>query len=210
VSSSRDGVISPDEVAWLRQWIFADGKVDADEKYWLKEFKVLADRVCPEFLALFDECMKSETGPASRGPKVRGVVTGSPKLESPIMADWRKMARAILLADGTIDEREVAAIRKELFADGTIDDNRTGGSCSTCATRPGVVKASFNVLLVEALKSCLLDKGALKPGALSLLRHHIGGGKIDAGKKVFLQHLRAAIARPPADFETYYTQCMAS
>jgi hypothetical protein len=54
-----DGVISPDEVAWLRQWIFADGKVDADEKYWLKEFKVLADRVCPEFTALYDECMKS-------------------------------------------------------------------------------------------------------------------------------------------------------
>ena len=54
-----DGVIDAAEAALLRQWIFADGKVDVDEKHWLKEFKVLADRVCPEFTALYDECMKS-------------------------------------------------------------------------------------------------------------------------------------------------------
>jgi hypothetical protein len=125
------------------------------------------------------------------------------------MADWRKMAKAILLADGTIDEREVAAIRKELFADGTIDDTELEFLFDLRNQAKGV-KASFNMLLVEALKSCLLDRGALKPGALSLLRHHIGSGKIDGGKKVFMQQLRAAIAHPPADFEAYYHQCLAT
>ena len=37
------------------------------------------------------------------------------------MADWRKLAKAALLADGQIDEREVAILRKELFADKRID-----------------------------------------------------------------------------------------
>ena len=54
-----DGVIDAAETAWLRAWIFADGKVDADEKHWLAELKVLADRVCPEFTALFEQCMAS-------------------------------------------------------------------------------------------------------------------------------------------------------
>jgi hypothetical protein len=31
------------------------------------------------------------------------------------------MAKSILLADGTIDEREVEVLRKEFFADGKVD-----------------------------------------------------------------------------------------
>src|SRR5262249_33289020 len=52
-----DGAISANEVAWLRDYILADGQVDEDEKKLLKELKLLADRVCPEFLALYNECM---------------------------------------------------------------------------------------------------------------------------------------------------------
>jgi hypothetical protein len=55
----EDGVISPEETVWIRQYIFADGKVDAAEKHWLTELKCLADRVCPEFLALYQQCMAS-------------------------------------------------------------------------------------------------------------------------------------------------------
>lgn len=37
------------------------------------------------------------------------------------MAEWRKVAKALALGDGRIDEKEVAILRKELFADGKID-----------------------------------------------------------------------------------------
>lgn len=37
------------------------------------------------------------------------------------MADWRKVAKALALGDGRIDERETATLRQELFADGKID-----------------------------------------------------------------------------------------
>ena len=33
------------------------GQADDEEKHWLKELKLLADRVGPEFQALYDECM---------------------------------------------------------------------------------------------------------------------------------------------------------
>jgi hypothetical protein len=126
------------------------------------------------------------------------------------MADWRKMARQILLADGTIDDREVAALRKEFFADGKIDETELEFLLDLRNSAKGV-KASFNVLVVEAIKNCLLDKGVLKPGAVSLLRHWIyADGKVDAGEKIFLQQLRAAAKQVPPDFETLYKQCMAS
>jgi len=53
-----DGVIDAEEAAWLRTWIYADGKVDADEKHWLRELKLLASRVSPEFMTLYNECLK--------------------------------------------------------------------------------------------------------------------------------------------------------
>jgi hypothetical protein len=53
------GVISAEKTEWIRQFIYADGKVDAAEKHWLKELKHLADRVCPEFVALYNQCMAS-------------------------------------------------------------------------------------------------------------------------------------------------------
>jgi hypothetical protein len=54
-----DGFISPEKTEWIRQYIYADGKVDAAEKHWLKELKCLADRVCPEFITLFNKCQAS-------------------------------------------------------------------------------------------------------------------------------------------------------
>ena len=126
------------------------------------------------------------------------------------MADWQKMAKAILLADGTIDEREVVAIRKELFADGTIDDIELEFLFELRNQAKGV-KTSFNVLLGEAIRNCLLDNGTLKPGALSFLRHLIlSDGKVDAGEKVFLQQLRSAMKSVPHDFDAFYNQCLAS
>jgi hypothetical protein len=55
----EDDVISPAETEWIRQFIFADGKVDAAEKHWLKELKALAGKACPEFIALYNQCMAS-------------------------------------------------------------------------------------------------------------------------------------------------------
>jgi hypothetical protein len=126
------------------------------------------------------------------------------------MADWRKMARAILLADGVIDDREVAALRKEFFADNRIDDIELDFLLDLRNSARGF-KGSFNVLLIDALKNCLVVDGKLQPGAVSLLRRwFFADGKIDAGEKVYLRELRAALTQPSPDFEAFYKQCLAS
>ena len=53
-----DGMIDAEEAAWLRQMLFADGKIDDAERKFLHELKGEAREVGPEFEALFKECMK--------------------------------------------------------------------------------------------------------------------------------------------------------
>ena len=50
--------LTPWCVAWLRRMIFADGKVDDEERKFLHELKGEASQVSHEFEALFNECMK--------------------------------------------------------------------------------------------------------------------------------------------------------
>ena len=124
------------------------------------------------------------------------------------MADWKKMAKAILLADGAIDEREVAALRKEMFADGRIDDIELEFLLDLRHSAKGV-KASFNVLVLDALKNCILANGVIGPGHAGLLRRWIfADGKVDAGEKRFLQELKAGARQVSREFEALYNQCM--
>jgi hypothetical protein len=61
-----DRGVSGEEARWLRDWIFADGKVDQRELQMLKELKDMAVHVSPEFDALYKECVnllvETETG----------------------------------------------------------------------------------------------------------------------------------------------------
>lgn len=51
----QDGRVSAKEAAWLRQMLFADGKIDDDERKFLHQLKGEAKEVSPEFEALFRE-----------------------------------------------------------------------------------------------------------------------------------------------------------
>ncbi len=53
-----DGRIDAEEAAWLRQLLFADGKIDDEERKFLHELKGEARQTGAEFDALFAECMR--------------------------------------------------------------------------------------------------------------------------------------------------------
>jgi uncharacterized membrane protein YebE (DUF533 family) len=55
----RDGEISGRETAWLRKMLFADGKIDENEKKFLKKLKGSASKTSPAFDSLYNECMGS-------------------------------------------------------------------------------------------------------------------------------------------------------
>jgi hypothetical protein len=53
-----NGRISGEESAWLRRMVFADGKIDDEERKFLHELKGEARQVSYEFEVLFNESMK--------------------------------------------------------------------------------------------------------------------------------------------------------
>lgn len=58
-----DGVIGPDAAGWLRQVLPAGRRVTDAERRLLRELRGEATRTCPEFEALFAECVKSVSKP---------------------------------------------------------------------------------------------------------------------------------------------------
>jgi polyhydroxyalkanoate synthesis regulator phasin len=53
----KDGSITGSEAKWLRDTLFADGKIDADDKKFLTKIKKGATKTSPAFDALYEECM---------------------------------------------------------------------------------------------------------------------------------------------------------
>jgi len=52
------GRIDAEEAAWLRRMLFADGKIDDEERKFLHELKGEAKQVSREFEVLFEQSMK--------------------------------------------------------------------------------------------------------------------------------------------------------
>jgi hypothetical protein len=126
------------------------------------------------------------------------------------MADWKKTAKAFLLADGGIDDREVEVLRKELFADGKIDDIELDFLMELRRDAQRLVPA-FHFLVIDALKNCCLEGDAIKPGSGNLLRRWLMSGNVGYVEKRYLEELRAAArGAVPPDFDDLYKRCMSA
>src|SRR5437899_2592302 len=96
------------------------------------------------------------------------------------MANWRNLAKAALLADGTIDEREVAIVHKEFFADGRIDRSELEFLLEVKREAQSAVP-SFQKLLFQAIRNVVLADGSIDANEAAWLRQWIfADGKVDA------------------------------
>jgi hypothetical protein len=124
------------------------------------------------------------------------------------MADWQKLAKELLLADGTIDRREVDLLRKELFADGHIDDIELEFLLELKKSAASV-DASFHLLVLDAVKNNILADGVISAQEASWLRRWIiSEGGADEAMKKFLQELRGGAKQVTREFDALCKQCL--
>ncbi len=122
------------------------------------------------------------------------------------MADWKKLTKELLLADGTVDRREVDLLRKELFADGRIDDIELEFLLEVKKSANSVAP-SFPQLVLDAIKNNILTDGVISAQEASWLRRWIiSEGKADESMKKFLQELRAGARQVAPEFEALCKQ----
>ena len=124
------------------------------------------------------------------------------------MADWKKLLKTVLLADGTIDAAETKLIKAEIMADGVVDakeieflvDLRN----SAKENSPEFEKFFFSALTSNILADGVIDKKEAK----QLRTIIFADGKIDKGEKAFLKALKAKAKSVCPEFETLYKECI--
>jgi len=124
------------------------------------------------------------------------------------MADWKKLAKAALLADGRIDTKEVELIRASVFADGTIDKAEIDFLADLRNSATGSVKA-FTDLFLEAVKSFMLADGSISDDEAKWLRKAIYADKtVDADEVKLLKELKAGAKHTGPEFDKLYAEAV--
>jgi uncharacterized membrane protein YebE (DUF533 family) len=124
------------------------------------------------------------------------------------MADWRRLAKALALADGRIDTKETEIIKKELMADGKLDRSEIEWLLDVRRSSSGSVQA-FDQFVFAALKPIILADGAIDAKEATWLRKFIfADGKVDETEKVFLRQLKEGAKTTSPEFDALYKQCI--
>jgi uncharacterized membrane protein YebE (DUF533 family) len=124
------------------------------------------------------------------------------------MADWRKLAKALALADGKIDTKEATIIKNEIWADGKLDKSELEFLLSLKKDAKSVV-SEFNKMLFSALKAAVLADGSISAKEAAWLRQFLyADGRIDDEEKKFLQDLKASAKSTSPEFDVLYKQAV--
>jgi len=124
------------------------------------------------------------------------------------MADWKKLLKDVLLADGTIDAAETELLKKELLADATIDGEEIEFLVQLRKEAKSV-SAAFEEFFFLALKKNILADGVVDAEEVKRLREIIfADGTVDALEKKFLQELKKEAKKVAPEFDALIAECI--
>ena len=124
------------------------------------------------------------------------------------MADWKKLSKDLLLADGVIDEDETKLLKKEILEDGIVDDEEVGFLVELRDSAESTSK-QFEELFFSALKTNILADGVVDADEVKRLRKIIfADGKVDENEKQFLQELKKEAKETDPEFDILLNECM--
>jgi hypothetical protein len=122
------------------------------------------------------------------------------------MADWKKLAKEAILADGKVDETECKVLKKELWADNVIDAEEMEFLLDLRGTAVKKAKAKkedllepFNKLFTKAVLDSVVQDGKVSGEKVQWLREKLFPGKkidpnkLDAGTKDLLSNLNKKV-----------------
>ena len=122
------------------------------------------------------------------------------------MADWKRLAKTLILADGYIEKKETEILKKELLADGVIDKSEAAFLFDLRRSAPKAV-AEFHDFVFDVVKHALLADGKIDADETEWLNKFLlADGKIDAQEKQFLKDLKAAAKSTCPEFDAIHAK----
>jgi uncharacterized tellurite resistance protein B-like protein len=133
------------------------------------------------------------------------------------MADFRKLALDMILADGTIDDAEVRVLQRELWADGKIDAKEVqflidlrNSAQKKAKAKKAEVNPKFENLFFKAIEENVLRDGRISAKEANWLRKMLfADGKIDDNEKKFLGRIKKAARSTSPEFDRLCQECLA-
>lgn len=120
------------------------------------------------------------------------------------MADWKKLCKDLILADGYIERKETDIIKKELLADGVISKSEAEFLIDLRRSAPKAV-AEFHQFVFQVVKKAILADGEIsKAEAAWLERFLLADGVVDDQEKAFLRDLKASASATSPEFDALY------
>lgn len=120
------------------------------------------------------------------------------------MADWKKLAKALVLADGVIEERETEIIKRELLADRKIDREEAEFLLELRAEARRA-HDKFHAFVFQVVKKVLLEDGALTAREARWLEQFIlTDGRVDERERQLLRELKAESLSTGDEFDALY------
>ena len=117
------------------------------------------------------------------------------------MADWKKLSKALILADGYIERKEVDIIKKELLADGVISKSEAEFLVDLRKSAPKAVKEFHDFVFDVVKKAILADGDVSKEEAVWLEKFITADGTVDDMEKAFLKDLKASAKKTSPEFD---------
>jgi len=120
------------------------------------------------------------------------------------MADWKKLAKNLILADGYIERKETEIIKKELLADGVISKSEAEFLIDLRKSAPKAV-AEFHQFVFEVVKKAILADGDISASEAAWLQKFIlADGVVDDQEKQFLKDLKAGAKHTSPEFDALF------
>ncbi|MBA4064054.1 MAG: hypothetical protein C0501_10145 [Isosphaera sp.] len=122
------------------------------------------------------------------------------------MADWKRLSKALILADGYIEEKEAELIKKEFLADGVINKSEAEFLVDLRNSAPKAV-AKFHTFVFEVVKKAILADGDIDVQETNWLQKFIlADGKVDDMEKAFLIDLKKSAKKTCPEFDALLKQ----
>jgi uncharacterized tellurite resistance protein B-like protein len=116
------------------------------------------------------------------------------------MANWKRLARSLALADGNISDQETEIIHKELTADQQLDKEEIGFLIDLKKSAKSVAP-KFNQFVLTVVKKVILRDGVISEDEAKWLYEIIAAdGKLDAEERKLIQELKKEAKQVSATF----------
>ena len=122
------------------------------------------------------------------------------------MAEWKKLCKDLILADGYIERKETEIVRRHILADGTVDKSEAEFLVDLRRAAPKAV-VEFHQFVFEVVKKAVLADGEITAAEAAWLKKFLlADGQVDELERQLLRDLKAGAKRTSPEFDDLYNR----